>query len=179
MDDNIFIPLSKINEARRECVNILDEMRLNNYPSRKTKDFTFKKDKTKVKVQKNIAVFKDINMIDREIISFFDEVFIPLFSLKNLDKNILNEFRDKIGVEVNRVYFSNEDNIVKNLKSAKENGIKKAMAHTIGKIDLIDKMGFEVYTGFGTNVTNSLSIDTLEKNIKNLKKVFYYVVKKY
>ena len=81
------------------------------------------------------------------------------------------KYKGKLGVEIPRVYFDDEANINKNLLKAKEFGIKKGLAHTIGKIVLLDKLDFEIMTGFGTNITNSYSVDLLEKEIHNLKNV--------
>jgi len=170
-DDNIFVPISKINEMRRTASEKLDKLRLDKFPVYQINDFNRLRLKKRLKGNKNIAVLNDISMISDTVLDFFDEVFFPLFDINNLDENIINKYSKKLGVEIPRVYFDDENNIKKFLSLSKSRGIVKGLAHTIGKIDMLDKEGFDVYTGFGTNVVNSYSIDILEKSIKRLENI--------
>ena len=91
--------------------------------------------------------------------------------LNKLNKDLIVKYKGKLGVEIPRVYFDDEANINKNLLKATEFGIKKGLAHTIGKIAMLDELDFEIMTGFGTNITNSYSVDLLEKEIHNLNNI--------
>lgn len=170
-DDNIFIPVSAINEMRRNAIKEMDSIRLNRF---KTYDIdTLKKINKKdiVREHKNIAVLSNINLLTNKVLNYFDIIFVPLFQVKNISKDVIEKYSEKLGVEIPRIYFDREDNIELMLDTAKEIGINKALSHTIGKIYLADEKGFDVYSGFGSNITNSYSVDILEKNINNLKNI--------
>lgn len=171
IDDNIFIPVSAINEIRRNAIRQMDTTRLNRF---KTYDIdTLKKINKKdiVREHKNIAVLSNINLLTNKVLNYFDIVFVPLFQVKNISKDVIEKYSKKLGVEIPRIYFDREDNIESMLDTVEEIGINKALSHTIGKIYLADEKGFDVYSGFGSNITNSYSVDILEKNINNLKNI--------
>ncbi|WP_302826586.1 peptidase U32 family protein [Anaerofustis stercorihominis] len=170
-DNNIFVPISSINELRRNATDKLDKIRISKFPVYDIEKLIKPKDKRRPIGGKNIAVINDINTLNEFILDYFDETYIPLFELNKLNKDLIVKYKGKLGVEIPRVYFDDEANINKNLLKAKEFGIKKGLAHTIGKIVLLDKLDFEIMTGFGTNITNSYSVDLLEKEIHNLKNV--------
>ncbi|MCR2032519.1 peptidase U32 family protein [Anaerofustis stercorihominis] len=170
-DENIFLPVSKINEIRRNATDKLDEIRLSKFPSYDIDKLTKLKDKIRPIGSKNISVINDLSILDDFILDYFDETYIPLFDISKLNKDLIDKYKDKIGVEMPRVYFDDETDINKNLLKAKEFGIKKGLAHTIGKIHLLDEMDFDIMTGFGTNITNSYSVDLLEKEIRNLRNI--------
>lgn len=170
-DDNIFIPVSAINEMRRNAIKEMDSIRLNRF---KTYDIdTLKKINKKdiVREHKNIAVLSNINLLTNKVLNYFDIIFVPLFQVKNISKDVIEKYSEKLGVEIPRIYFDREDNIESMLDTVKKIGINKVLSHTIGKIYLADEKGFDVYSGFGSNITNSYSVDILEKNINNLKNI--------
>lgn len=170
-DDNIFIPVSAINEIRRNAIRQMDTIRLNRF---KTYDIdTLKKINKKdiVREHKNIAVLSNINLLTNKVLNYFDIIFVPLFQVKNISKDVIEKYSKKLGVEIPRIYFDREDNIESMLDTVEEIGINKALSHTIGKLYLADEKGFDVYSGFGSNITNSYSVDILEKNITNLKNI--------
>lgn len=168
---NVFIPVSKINEARREGIEKLSCLRLEKFKMGKFKPYTKIKEKNSNNSSKNIGVFKNIEMIDEEILNFFDIIFLPLFDFFSLDEDLINKYQDKIGVEIPRIYFDDEKKITTALNNIKKHKVNKVLAHTIGKLDIADKLGFNVYSGFGTNVANSYSVDLLENEIKNIKDI--------
>lgn len=170
-DNNIFVPISSINELRRNATDKLDKIRISKFPVYDIGKLTKPKDKSRPIGGKNIAIIGDINSLNEFILDYFDETYIPLFELNKLNKNLTVKYKGKLGVEIPRVYFDEEANINKNLLKAKEFGIKKGLAHTIGKIAMLDELDFEIMTGFGTNITNSYSVDLLEKEIHNLKNI--------
>lgn len=170
-DENIFLPVSKINEIRRNATDKLDEIRLSKFPSYDIDKLAKPKDKIRPIGSKNISVINDLSILDDFILDYFDETYIPLFDISKLNKDLIDKYKDKIGVEMPRVYFDDETDINKNLLKAKEFGIKKGLAHTIGKINMLDELDFKIMTGFGTNITNSYSVDLLEKEIHNLKNI--------
>ncbi|MCO8194677.1 U32 family peptidase [Anaerofustis sp. NSJ-163] len=170
-DDNIFIPVSAINEMRRNAIKEMDSIRLNRFKTYDIDTLTKINKKDIVREHKNIAVLSNINLLTNKVLNYFDIIFVPLFQVKNISKDVIEKYSEKLGVEIPRIYFDREDNIESMLDTVEEIGINKALSHTIGKIYLADEKGFDVYSGFGSNITNSYSIDILEKNINNLKNI--------
>lgn len=170
-DDNIFIPVSAINEIRRNAIRQMDTIRLNRFKTYDIDTLTKINKKDIVREHKNIAVLSNINLLTNKVLNYFDIIFVPLFQVKNISKDVIEKYSKKLGVEIPRIYFDREDNIESMLDTVEEIGINKALSHTIGKIYLADEKGFDVYSGFGSNITNSYSVDILEKNINNLKNI--------
>ena len=170
-DDNIFIPVSAINEMRRNAIKEMDSRRLTRFKTYDIDTLTKINKKDIVREHKNIAVLSNINLLTNKVLNYFDIIFVPLFQVKNISKDVIEKYSEKLGVEIPRIYFDREDNIESMLDTVEEIGINKALSHTIGKIYLADEKGFDVYSGFGSNITNSYSIDILEKNINNLKNI--------
>lgn len=170
-DDNIFIPVSAINEMRRNAIKEMDSIRLNRFKTYDIDTLTKINKKDIVREHKNIAVLSNINLLTNKVLNYFDIIFVPLFQVKNISKDVIEKYSKKLGVEIPRIYFDREDNIESMLDTVEEIGINKALSHTTGKIYLADKKGFDVYSGFGSNITNSYSVDILEKNINNLKNI--------
>ncbi len=171
VDSDIFVPVSSVNEMRRKAVKEMDNIRLNMFNTYDIGKLSKINKKEVINEHKNIAVLYDANLLNNKILDFFDDIFIPLFDIEKIPKEVIDKYSEKFGVEIPRIYFDREDKIENMLDNAKEKGINKVLAHTIGKLDLDDKKGFEVYSGFGSNITNSYSVDILEKNITNLKNI--------
>lgn len=170
-DDNIFIPVSAINEMRRNAIKEMDSIRLNRFKTYDIDTLTKINKKDIVREHKNIAVLSNINLLTNKVLNYFDIIFVPLFQVKNISKDVIEKYSEKLGVEIPRIYFDREDNIESMLDTVEEIGINKVLSHTIGKLYLADEKGVDVYSGFGSNITNSYSVDTLEKNITNLKNI--------
>ena len=68
-----------------------------------------------------------------------------------------------IGVEVPRVTFGNEDEVVKRLKKLKECGVTDLLAHNIAAIYYGKQLGFTVHAGFGMNIANSYTLQWAKK----------------
>lgn len=170
-DENIFIPISKINEIRRLAVDELNKIRLGKFNTYDIGELQSLKTKKHSEKGCNMAVLYDVSSLNKSMLEFFDVVFVPLFQLEDVDVALLEKYKDKIGVEVPRIYFDEESIIKEYLSKAYEKGIKKGLAHTIGKMSLVNDIGFDLYTGFGSNITNSYSVDILEEYFDNLKNV--------
>lgn len=164
VDENLFLSVSSINELRRKACEQLDHIRENsrivsyntsnikiNYPKRKSN----KREPLKY------ARFLKAHQITEKILEQIDFAYLALFEFEKLDDSFIAKYRDKLGAEIPRVYFEDEENIINALKKIKSMGINNAMCHTIGKVMLAKNEGFEILGGFGLNTSNTLALKEL------------------
>lgn len=171
LDEGIFIPVSVINGARRELCEKLDEKRLEGFRRKEASAFHKKHEGIHENVRKDTGMFYDIRVLDEEIMNLFDTVFVPLFDLEKAAEKTGEKNLEKLGVMIPRVWFEDDRILENHLEKAKKLGISKAMAHTLGRCQMADSLGFEVYTGFGMNTANSEAVSVIEKEIKGLKDI--------
>lgn len=55
-----------------------------------------------------------------------------------------------------------EESVISSLSMLYSKGFRKALAHTVGHVELLQKIGFEIYGGHRLNVTNSETISFFE-----------------
>ena len=82
---------------------------------------------------------------------------IPLSEVNKLDWQL---FKDKIIISLPR-YTKNEDKIIKQLEEAKKNGFTKIECSNFAHIRIGRKLKFEMFGGYGLNVTNSYTLKVL------------------
>jgi len=86
-------------------------------------------------------------------------VYAPL----RLIEHALSQYSDKI-VLIPPVYLADcEKKIVQRLRELKEEGFTKALAHTVGHIEMLKSLGFEIYGGVRLNCTNSDAVHLLSE----------------
>ena len=88
-----------------------------------------------------------------------DRIFVDVFGLSDdneVKKAIDSGFR--LGAEVPRATFDNEDEVEKRLIELKKLGITHLTAHNIAAVYLGKKLGFTVHAGFGMNIANSYTL---------------------
>ncbi len=154
-DDNILIPLSKINELRREAVSALTA------PSDARTGFKLpdiKKEKKSItKERSRCARFLfSKNIPEKEKLDgFFDIVYLPIAEYIAHPHEAVN------GVILPPVIFDSEmDEVEKMLISAREAGIVHALVSNIGHIELAKKHGFLCHGDFRLNIYNTESAET-------------------
>lgn len=87
-------------------------------------------------------------------------VYAPL----RLIEPTLSQYSDRI-VLVPPVYLSDcEKKVVQRLIQLKEAGFNKTLAHTVGHIDMLKSLGFEIYGGVRLNCTNSDTVHLLAEH---------------
>ncbi|MDP4120085.1 MAG: DUF3656 domain-containing protein [Bacillota bacterium] len=161
IDDGLTIPLSQLNNIRRNAIEKLTLLRCEreiidfNMPS-----FDLETEKPNEKQIKLRARFKNT-----EIPEEFKEaemIFVPLFSKSDeLIKLIRQGFN--VGVEIPRGMFGIEAKILKQLEIVKSSGIKDILASNIGAVHLLKDSGFSIHGGFGLNITNSYALAAYKK----------------
>lgn len=152
LDDGLFIPASEINRLRREVIEKLDED--------KTPEIGFTPEYVKISPhvpnrKRLICRFSDIESIP-ENWDYIEQVIVPLGDERKVKKSL------RVSVEVPRGIFSSDEKILEKLKSAKDYGITEAWAGTLDGIVLIQKAGLKANAFLGSNVFNSLSVETFE-----------------
>ncbi len=165
LDDNLFFPAKEVNNLRRSAIEKLNSIRSNikiaSYNPKELKKL--QPTARKVEQTQYISTISDASQFTRELIKLSRHVVIPLFKLNDLEPSLVNANTDKLIVEIPRIYFEDETTIKGALKKAKELGINKGRAHTIGRLKLLKDAQFQIFGGFGLNIINDYSIYLLEK----------------
>ncbi len=156
LDSELSVPLSVLNQLRREALEKLDEMRtaVHNYRINdceifeNVKPFAGKRQAVRARVQgtKIGEGFKDCEL-----------VFVPLFSdIRELER--LKSEKFNIGVEIPRGMFGREKQIFEALKKAKAVGICDVLCHNIGALYLAKSLEMTLHGGFGLNIVNTCDL---------------------
>ena len=153
IDENISLPISEINDARRNVIFLLEQKILGSYSKGKAKEYhpeaimENKKSNLSYAVQVSneaqLDVFKNMDC---------DYLYIPLeLAVK------LKSFTDKEILILPRISPPNLEEMLEKLP------IKRAMATNIGQIYLLKKLGFEIFCDHSLNVFNQKAMSQLEK----------------
>ncbi|WP_099203301.1 U32 family peptidase [Miniphocaeibacter massiliensis] len=154
IDENIFIPVKKLNELRREIIIELDNY-INNFNDREFKNYvTIEFEKLKHRKESNTLINIEYINIDKEIDNEFGEIYSNL-PLKNTNKYYFKIPR-----------FSTTDNLSKleNEIAEIEKNIEGFLVNNIGDIEFIrQKFPTKKIVGdLGLNVLNSKTYKFLE-----------------
>ena len=101
------------------------------------------------------------DQISDDVLDKIDKAYVPLFQFQKLAEKTIDKYREKLAVELPRVYFGDEEMIITALRHAKQMGIEEALCHTIGKIKLVKDVGLSITAGFGLNITNNLALQEM------------------
>ncbi len=159
--ENKFIPLSLINEARRNLCETLLEKR-SEISQYETFDYEIKKTNKSIKKPKLIARFEDINQIPDNL-SNLEKIIIPIKDFSDISSDV----KSKAILELPRVFFNGTDKIKELILKTKKEGFNEFYIHNKGHIPLVK--GSEIYTSFTLNISNSLSAEFYkELGVKNI-----------
>lgn len=158
LSENVTLPLSVINNMRRNALEKLSLIRSENksplVPPVSLKESAPHK---RAGADKNYAVWKS-DKNPPGCFSEFNIVFIPLFSSE--EKFIrLMESGITAGAEIPRGMFSLDKRIEKQLEKLKKIGVSHVLASNIGAVFIGRKLGFAVHGGFGLNITNTFALN--------------------
>lgn len=160
IDENIYLPVSAINNLRRACLEKLENEVSKTVP----KEFS----KTNIDIPEHkaknpyyIARFSHINQVPNPLYGI-KAIVVPLFSTDDKLKELL-ERTSNVGVEIPRGIFSTKNRILDRLKKVKELGIKFALCGNVDSIVLAQKANLKVMGGFSLNVFNSLALKEYKK----------------
>jgi putative protease len=156
LDNNISLPLSALNNMRRDALGCLDKKRavVHNYKinaadlSQRFKPFGKRSNAVRARVAgtKLSPEFKCCEL-----------VFAPLFSdIRELARLKSEGYR--VGVEIPRGMFGRENQIEAQLEKVRELGITHALCNNIGALYTAKQLGFTLHGGFGLNLVNTLDL---------------------
>ncbi|MCH5298534.1 MAG: U32 family peptidase [Ruminococcus sp.] len=155
LGDEVAMPLSALNELRRNALESLSEKResRNNYKINDIKTEKFAPHRTSE--QRTYARFTST-----KIGSWFktlDLCYVPLDSDVGEVQRLLKE-GFKIGVEIPRALFSREEKVISKLEEMKSVGITDVLCNNLAAVQIAKEQGFKIHGGFGLNFTNTLDL---------------------
>ena len=163
IESGLSVSGATLNELRRKALSLLSEKRAE-YDGRTTKNNTVSEFKEEKRTPKNVlpkavAYFRNIEQIPNDL-SGISAVILPSetdFSKVNIPKNI------PVLADIPRGILHNTDLILRQLQSAKENGVKAAVCGNLAGFRLARKAELPVVSGFGMNVFNTESVKMVKK----------------
>ncbi len=144
-----YLPLSLINEARRSLTSLLLEKR-SEIKEYEIKEYDILKPKRNFKNPKVIIRLEDVNQIPDNL-SNIEKIILPIKDYNNVS----SEIKEKVILELPRVFFDGTNNIKKIIKLSKELGYNSFYVHNKGHISLVEDS--EIFTSFALNISNTLS----------------------
>ena len=162
VESGLYMPASAVNALRRDAVAALTAQRRAARPvfCSWTAPHIVRHQPAASEVH---AVFASISQIPEVLPEYLTRIYVPLESNVEELETLVSRMGIEVCVEAPRGLFGNEDAIRKQLDAAKKCGIKTCMIHNIGLIEPVKSAGLEPYGGFGLNVTNTCSIEQLER----------------
>ena len=153
----MFMPVSAINELRRETLRLLAEKRSETISVNfNSVQITKSKPHVVVTKPKLYMRFKCFSNVTEKAIETADLIILPI---DEISTEIVEKFGSKLVCELPRGKFSNEKAIFEKLCELKKAGLKTAMVSNIGDILLCKNAEVEAIGGFGLNISNSLSLE--------------------
>ena len=166
LDDGICLPVSKINELRRNAFEMIIEKR-EQVVSRSINqcEISQPKNTSISSIPLFRAEFFNASQIPQEDICLFERIYLPINEIKKALDIFGDSIKEKLWVVMPRVCFGNDkQKLEKDLLDIKNLGIKGVKSLNVGLLYLAKSLGFIVCGGFGLNITNSISLEEY-KNI--------------
>ncbi len=165
--EGLLIPLSVVNNMRRECLDELIRKRESVAP-RQTHNATFCESVRNTDISPAVTVsVMSIKQISNKLLSYKPEVlYVPLVevsqNINKVEKLVLSG--QNVAVTLPRVITSGQEQEVSEmLNSAYKVGVREALCGNLGHIALAKNCGFSVRGDFGLNVFNSETLNELQK----------------
>ena len=155
IDGEIMLPLSKVNELRRNAVDALTGS-----PEREETQIKFiPADKPLSQPEKRTARFLSASQVTKSALEYFDEIYLPAHGFELPDGG-----EGKVGVIVPAVVTDSEnDRVAALIKGAAEKGAKFALVGNLGHVGLARECGLEIRGDFRLNVFNGAAAKELER----------------
>lgn len=161
IDKGLSVSASSLNSLRRMAIDKLQEKRKFRNPIK----FSTEKQEIVEKKPRNFnlklrARFPNCNI--PESFKICELISVPLNSKKE-DLISLKNRGFNICLEIPRVFFGREKEVIKFLNDAKNIGINHVWAGNLGAVELSLNLGFKVHGGFSLNIINSDSVKWAER----------------
>lgn len=159
-DDTVILPVSSLNELRRNATQLLEDALKGNEKVREGFEKYIPIAPISTKIALKTARFYTSDQITESAKGYFDIIYLPLQYYNG----------ECEGIILPPVIFDSElSKIEKMLEDAKKKGAKYALVGNLGALELAKKHEFEVHGDFRFNVYNSESVAKLESlGIKNI-----------
>lgn len=163
IDDGLMVPVSSINQLRRDCIHNLSLMRLNRYKKHSVKEvnLSYKRDH-EISHFNNLpklrATFRKESSIDLNILEEYEYIYLPVKLAINMSQKLQN-YKERVILLPPRAMFGKEKEILEDFYAAKMMGYIRVCAVNIGDFYWANNMGFIIHGGFGLNCVNSVSME--------------------
>ncbi len=147
--ENKYLPISLLNEARRNLIEALLDKR-SEVIEHKVFDYDINFEKNENRSPKMIIRLNDLNQMPQDT-SFIEKIILPIKEYENINEDI----KSKVVIEIPRVLFDGSEKMKATIKKAKESGYNSFYIHNTGHIPLVKDS--EILTSFTLNISNSLS----------------------
>ncbi len=155
LDGNLSLPLSALNNLRRDALLQLDTARATVHRY-EIFDVSVEPPKPFRPASRGLRARVPKTKLGRGF-KACELVFVPLFADVREWERLLSEGYP-IGVEIPRGMFGREEQIDRQLLRAKEAGITDVLCHNIGALYLSKRHGFTLHGGFGLNLCNTYDL---------------------
>ncbi|MPM43909.1 hypothetical protein SDC9_90587 [bioreactor metagenome] len=159
-DENISVPLSQLNQLRRDA---LDELKEKITARKPPVIYPIKRTFLKHIAGENKETYFCFNTVT-QIPDNMDknaDIFLPLSTdIKTFERLIKSDY--KIGAKIPRGIFGNAEKIKTKLNQLQALNVKKVIAPTLDAIVIAKKFDFEVIAGIGTNCFNTEALNFFE-----------------
>ena len=161
LGENLSLPVSVLNELRRNALEKLSVAILESIPEYEINDFDIEKI-TPHKAAKKLRYGRFTSGKIGGGFKSLDLCFVP-FDISSDEIKALTEKGFRLGAEIPRALFSREDKVRKELERLRELGINDALCNNFAAVGLAKEYGMKIHGGFGLNLTNTLDLKCAEE----------------
>ncbi len=168
--EGLMVPASAINAVRRQvCEQIMsarEKVTEKQFLVQNIEQIKREKMTNKRSISQIFARFSTLDQIPKNVTNSLDFLVLPVEIVENSVEKLKTFNLDfgKIILEMPRVCFANEDQIVQKLKSLKSLGFDKIMARNLAHVKIANDLEFGYFADFTLNITNSQAIEFMEKH---------------
>lgn len=164
--DDVFVPISALNQARRNCIARLSEMRTVTAGGFRAPAMPEKAPPPKEQTLR--AVFHNPGILDKisdQTLELLQTVWLPLpWAVSKKAEQTAARLGEKLGYFLPRIFFdSQEPEIRKFLAAAKEQGAEKFLCGNVGQIRMLGGQNKEIHGDFGLNIFNAAAAAAFEE----------------
>ncbi len=167
IENGLSVPLSAINQLRREAVDkICEQILIKNTPkiSEKVieKEEKIYNKKERKKEKNTYLFFKNEEQIPDNLSDNF-YIVLPLNVKEKVFEDLIKKGK-KVLAEIPRGIFGNEKRVQEKAKKLFDIGVKRFFCPTLDAAVIARKTGAEITASFGSNIFNSLSLSVWKKH---------------
>ena len=160
-DDNLFIPVSKINEIRRDALEEYGKHILASYNENSIEASIVRQKTNKVVQHKQVSVF--FNSLNEELLKLknIDNYY---FSFKDALNNtdLIKQFSGKKYVLFPTITKANYEKLIKNNIDKISNWVDGFVISNIGQLEYVARLNKELIANYTLNTFNSYAVELLE-----------------